>query len=128
MTTILLDTQALLWLLDDSPRMGEQARAHVEAATAVHFSAASLWEIEIKRALGKLAISGDLASALAASGLTELPVTGAHVLGISRVELTHRDPFDRMLLSQARAERMAFLTADAALLALDDNTIIDARQ
>ena len=128
MTAILLDTQALLWLLTDHPRMGPRARAHVEAATGVHYSAASLWEIEIKRSLGKLAITGDLTSDLAASGLTELPVSGSHALGSSEIALPHRDPFDRILLSQARTERMHFLTADAVLVGLGAKDIIDARK
>lgn len=127
MRGLLLDTQALLWLLGDSPRMGPVARAQVAAAAGVRYSAASIWEIEIKRASGKLQIEGDLAAGLAASGLTELPVTAAHALGIGATELPHRDPFDRLLLTQAAAEGLAFLTTDSVLLSLARSDIIDAR-
>lgn len=127
MRGLLLDTQALLWLLGDSPRMGPVARARVAAAAGVRYSAASIWEIEIKRASGKLQIEGDLAAGLAASGLTELPVTAAHALGIGATELPHRDPFDRLLLTQAAAEGLAFLTTDSVLLSLARSDIIDAR-
>ena len=127
MRGLLLDTQALLWLLGDSPRMGPVARAQVAAAAGVRYSAASIWEIEIKRASGKLQIEGDLAAGLTASGLTELPVTAAHALGIGATELPHRDPFDRLLLTQAAAEGLAFLTTDSVLLSLARSDIIDAR-
>lgn len=127
MSGLLLDTRALLWLLDDNPRMGPAARARIAAATIVRYSAASLWEIEIKRASGKLQIEGDLAAALAASGLSELPMTAAHALAIGAVDLPHRDPFDRLLLTQAGVEELAFLTADAVLLSLARNDILDAR-
>lgn len=127
MNTILLDTQALLWLLSDSPRMGASARARVAVASVVRYSAASIWEIEIKRASGKLRVESDLAGALAASGLAELPVTAAHALAIGAIELPHRDPFDRLLLTQAVAERLTFLTADTVLLGLGHPDILDAR-
>lgn len=127
MRGLLLDTQALLWLLGNNPRMGPAARAQVSAAPSVRYSAASIWEIEIKRASGKLQIERDLAAGLAASGLAELPVTAAHALGIGATELPHRDPFDRLLLTQAAAEGLAFLTADSILLSLARSDIIDAR-
>lgn len=127
MSGLLLDTQALLWLLSDSPRMGAGARSRVAAAGSVRYSAASVWEIEIKRASGKLRIEHDLAAALGASGLAELPVTTAHALAIAAVDLPHRDPFDRLLLTQAEAEGLTFLTADTVLLGLARSDIVDAR-
>jgi PIN domain nuclease of toxin-antitoxin system len=126
MSGLLLDTQALLWLLGDSPRMGAAARARIATATSVRYSAASVWEIEIKRASGKLRIERDLAAALGASGLAELPVTAAHALAIGAVELPHRDPFDRLLLTQAGVEGLTFLTADAVLLSLTRSDLLDA--
>lgn len=128
MTSLLLDTQALLWLLSDSRRMGPRARALIASADGVHCSAASVWEIQIKSALGKLRIDGDLASSLRAAHLKELPVTVDHALAVPAVELPHRDPFDRMLLTQAVTEGMAFLTADAVLLGLGRGGILDARE
>jgi PIN domain nuclease of toxin-antitoxin system len=127
MTSLLLDTQAVLWLLDDSPRMGPRARALIASAGDVYYSAASMWEIQIKSLLGKLRIHGDLAASLQAARLRELPISAAHALAISTVNLSHRDPFDRMLLAQAEAERMAFLTADAVLLGLGRTDVLDVR-
>lgn len=124
---MLLDTQALLWLLADSPRIGPRARALIASAGSVHYSAASIWEIEIKRALGKLRIDGDLAQSLHDAGLRELSVTATHALATSAVQLPHRDPFDRMLLAQAEAEGLPFLTADGVLLGLGRRDVLDAR-
>jgi PIN domain nuclease of toxin-antitoxin system len=128
MTSLLLDTQALLWLLGDNPRMGPRSRALIASADGVHYSAASVWEIRIKSALGKLRIDGDLASSLGAARLRELPITVGHALAVPAVELPHRDPFDRMLLTQAVREGMAFLTADAILLGLGRTDVLDARE
>lgn len=126
MTALLLDTQALLWLLNNSPRMGPSARALIAGASSVHYSAGSIWEIEIKRATGKLRIDGDLSSALTASGLHALPITVAHALAIGEVDLPHRDPFDRLLLTQAHAEGMILLTADTLLLSLGRPDVLPA--
>lgn len=127
MTSLLLDTQALLWLLSDSRRMGPRARALIASATSVHYSAASVWEILIKSTLGKLRIDGDLAASLRAAHLQELPITVDHALAVSTVDLPHRDPFDRLLLTQADAEGMTFLTADAILLGTGCSDVRDAR-
>ena len=123
--SVLLDTQALLWLLADSPRFGPRARALINSTDRVYYSAASIWEIEIKRALGKLRIDADLAESLQAAGVRELPVTAGHALATSAVELPHRDPFDRMLLAQAEVEGMTFLTADGVLLGLSSRKVVD---
>lgn len=128
MTALLLDTQALLWLLHNNPKMGPSARASIAGASSVHYSAGSVWEIESKRATGKLRIDGDLGAALAASGLRALPVTVAHALAIGGVELPHRDPFDRLLLTQAHAEGMILLTADTVLLGLGRADILPATE
>ncbi|MCA0297274.1 MAG: type II toxin-antitoxin system VapC family toxin [Actinobacteria bacterium] len=126
MTSLLLDTQALLWLLGDSRRMGGRARALIASADGVHYSAASVWEIQIKSALGKLRLDGDLGSSLRSSRLQELPVTAAHALAIPTVTLPHGDPFDRMLLTQANEAGLTFLTADAILLGLGRADVLDA--
>lgn len=125
---LLLDTSALLWLLSDDDRIGPQARNRVAESTRVYYSAASIWEIEIKRAIGKVVLHADLNAALIDSGLTELPVTARHALAISETELPHRDPFDRLLLTQASVERAELLTSDAILIGLGRSDIVDARR
>ena len=128
---MLLDTHVVLWLLGNDPNFGEEERDRVRRATVVHVSAASVWEIAIKTELGKLEVPGDLLERIAHAGLVQLPVTGEHSWATRDVTgLPHRDPFDRLLVAQARLERLALLTADRALLGTDlgpDLTIVDAR-
>lgn len=127
MSLLLLDTSALLWVLNDDVQMGPGARVLIDGATRVYYSAASIWEIEIKRTLGKVRLGADLGAAVSASGLTELPVTTRHTLAISEVALPHRDPFDRLLLTQAIVEQADLVTSDAILLALGRTDVVDAR-
>ncbi|MEZ0363443.1 type II toxin-antitoxin system VapC family toxin [Mycobacterium sp. pUA109] len=127
MSGVLLDTHVALWLLDDSPRLGSQARTRIRASAAVYLSAASTWELAIKAAIGKITLPDDLDAALDRSGLHDLPVTRRHTLASDHAGLPHRDPFDAMLVAQASVERLTLLTADAKLLkALPD--AVDARR
>jgi PIN domain nuclease of toxin-antitoxin system len=88
----------------------------LSAETVVHASVASWWEIAIKTTLGKLdADVAVLHKASEESGFVELPVLGAHIETLARLPVLHRDPFDRLLLSQAISEPMTFLTSDAKL-------------
>src|SRR5215207_5198117 len=98
MSGLLLDTHVLLWLLDDNPRLGIDARERITAGAAVYVSAASTWELAIKAAIGKLTLPDDLDDAI---DLTALP---------------HKDPFDALLVAQAKVERLTLLTADEKLL------------
>lgn len=117
MSGLLLDTHVLLWLLDDNPRLGIQARGSIAASPSVYVSSASAWELAIKSAIGKLVVPDGLDDAIAESALCDLPVTRGHALGIDRTALPHKDPFDALLVAQAQAERLTLLTADAKLLA-----------
>lgn len=78
-------------------------------------SAATIWELEIKRALGRLEVDGDLAEFSRDSGFHELPVSFAHAQAAASLPAHHSDPFDRMLVAQAQAEGLTLLTADAEL-------------
>ncbi len=111
---ILLDTHALLWSLAEPQRLGEQSRALLEDPdNDVFVSAASVWEIEIKRALGKLEAPEDLLPAIEEADFGSLPMTAAHALLAGRLPRHHDDPFDRMLVAQAMTEKLLFMTADA---------------
>lgn len=113
----LLDTHVLLWVLDGSARLGERARHWLEGQPRVHVSTASLWELAIKRDLGKIDVPEKLPELIERSGLEWLPIDPAHVWEIQTITgLPHRDPFDRLLLAQAHQERLTLLTADAILL------------
>jgi PIN domain nuclease of toxin-antitoxin system len=124
---LLLDSQALLWLLDDSPRLGPQARKTIESAQGVHVSAATVWELTIKTMLGKLAVPADLSTRLPGQGLELLSITAEHAEAIRDFpELTRHDPFDRLLVAQAHRSGLKLLTADHVLLDLHRDFILDA--
>ena len=80
MSDLLLDTHVLLWLLDDSPRLGSQARNRITGSAAVYVSAASTWELAIKAAVGKITLPDDLEEAIDRSAVRALPVTRRHTL------------------------------------------------
>lgn len=115
---VLLDTPALLWWLADDPRLGPAARAQIaDGETQVLVSAASAWEIEIKRALGKLQAPLELAGALARNGFEPLAIGVEHAILAGRLPPHHGDPFDRILIAQARSEHCVIVTKDAAFQA-----------
>lgn len=124
---LLLDSRALLWLLDDNPRLGRQARQAITSAQGVHVSAATVWELTIKTMLGKLSVPADLSKRLTAQGLAPLSITAEHAEALRDFpELTGHDPFDRLLVAQASRTGLRLLTADQVLLDLDRDFILDA--
>lgn len=116
MSGLLLDTHVVLWLLDDSPRLGSEARERITSSAAVYVSAASTWEFAVKAATGKLTLPDDLDDAIDRSALRDLPVTRRHTLASDLTGLPHKDPFDAILVAQATVERLTLLTADVKLL------------
>jgi PIN domain nuclease of toxin-antitoxin system len=117
---VLLDTNALLWWLADSHRLGQPARAVLaDPSNTVYVSAASAWEIAIKVGLGKLTAPPHVASwlpdALTASRFTPLPITVNHALGVEELPPHHADPFDRLIIAQAIAEDLRVVTSDRQL-------------
>lgn len=119
MSRLLLDTHVVLWWMADHPALGAECRARVEAADVVMVSAASVWEIEIKRVLGKLAAPDDIVDDLRSAGFVTLAMDAEHARAAARLPRHHDDPFDRMLVAQAVAERCVLVTADGALAAYD---------
>lgn len=116
MRRLLLDTHALLWWLGNDARLGAQARAIVtDARNEVFVSAASTWEIAIKRSLGKLSAPGGLDAIIGEEGFSPLPISLFHGQQAGSLPPPHRDPFDRMLVAQAQAEGLELLTVDARL-------------
>jgi PIN domain nuclease of toxin-antitoxin system len=111
---LLLDTDALLWLLDGDQRLGVSARQDVERADILAVSVASLWEIAIKVSLAKLAPIPGLHRIIAELGFERLAISDAHLLAVESLPYHHRDPFDRLLISQAKVEAMTVLTSDPA--------------
>jgi PIN domain nuclease of toxin-antitoxin system len=127
MSGLLLDTHVVLWLLDDSPRLGAQTRNRITRSAAVHISAASTWELAIKAAIGKVTLPDDFDDAIDRSALRDLPITRRHTLASDLLTLPHKDSFDAVLVAQAAVERLTLVTADAKLLkAVPD--AVDARR
>ena len=124
---LLLDTHIALWALTDDPRLSADARALIEApSNQVAVSAASVWEIAIKHALGRgdMPISGtDALDWFCQAGYELLPVTPAQAAAVERLPDHHRDPFDRLLVAQASTEPMRLLTHDV-LVALYGGDVI----
>jgi PIN domain nuclease of toxin-antitoxin system len=116
---VLIDSHALLWFLaGDSKQIDRALRAQIEAeATTV--SVASLWEIAIKSALGKLDAPDDLPARVEQAGFYLLPVTADHAWRVRELPNHHRDPFDRLLIAQAQVERLPIFTADSLFDAYD---------
>ncbi len=115
----LLDTQILLWAAGQPERLSVAARKLLEdPRSELLFSAASLWEIAIKRSLGREDFRVEprlLRRGLLDNGYTELPITSQHAVDIDSLPLLHKDPFDRLLLAQAVGEGITLVTSDAQL-------------
>lgn len=119
---LLLDTHVLIWW-DMGALLSREAMQAIREADEVFVSSASAWEIEIKRALGKVAGTRTIAEAVAASGFTELPMLFRHTEQLRNLQVLHRDPFDRLLVAQARCESLTLVTRDPQVLAYDIPTI-----
>jgi PIN domain nuclease of toxin-antitoxin system len=115
---LLLDAHAVLWWLADDPVLDPAARSAIaDPGNDVLVSAASIWEIEIKRALGKLVAPVGLVQALDDAGFDVLPITGQDAERAGSLPAHHRDPFDRILVSQADRVRAIVVSRDTAFLA-----------
>ncbi len=116
---LLLDTQLLLWAAGQPERISKSARKLLnDPKNELVFSAASLWEVAIKSSLGREDFRAEprlLRRGLLDNGYVELPVTSQHAVNIDGLPPLHKDPFDRLLLSQALSEGITLLTTDSAL-------------
>lgn len=114
MSRLLVDTHALLWWLTDDVALSPTAREVLaDPQNEPLVSTASLWEIAIKRTLGKLTAPDDLPDRIVAEGFSWLLISPVHAWQVSELPRHHRDPFDRLLVAQALCERVPIITADA---------------
>lgn len=111
---LLLDTHILLWWLDDSPSLTAMARnAIADLDNLIITSAAVIWEIRIKQALGKLKIAPNFLDVTKQQGFEMLSITPDHAYAVGDLPKHHRDPFDRILIAQAKLEGFTLVTHDA---------------
>ncbi len=128
---ILLDTNALIWLLGDisGGPLGDKAKQLINDADEVYVSSVSVLEIRIKTMLGKLISDNSLADDMSSSGLKSLSFDNNHADALTLFPtLVKHDPFDRMLIAQARVENMVLMTSDSVLLKLDIAQTVDSRK
>ena len=116
---LLLDTHLLLWAAGEPDKLPAAARKRIDDPEhQLFFSAASLWEIALKQALGRQDFRADpalLRRGLLDNGYTELAITGRHAVAVAGLPPLHKDPFDRMLIAQAIADGLLLLTVDPAV-------------
>jgi PIN domain nuclease of toxin-antitoxin system len=113
---LLLDSHVMVWFVAADPVLAADVAAAIrDDANSAVVSVASVWELEIKRAKGLLAVPHDAGARLNTAGFDLLDVTLTHVVRAAELPAHHRDPFDRMLVAQAQTEQLTLVTADAAL-------------
>jgi PIN domain nuclease of toxin-antitoxin system len=112
--SLLLDTHVAIWWRENRPFSAE-VRDAIAQADLAYVSLASAWEASIKVGLGKLRLPGPFEDGIRASGFTPLPITFAHTEAFARLPHHHGDPFDRMLIAQAQADRLTLVTHDRRL-------------
>jgi PIN domain nuclease of toxin-antitoxin system len=114
---LLLDTHVLLWWLDDPSQIAEAAVSAIrDPENSVYVSTATVWEIVIKKALGKLLAPDNLDEVLSVCQFSPLSITVEHALAVRNLPLHHHDPFDRMLVAQTKVEGLTIVTRDSDVL------------
>jgi len=116
---LLLDTHTFLWAIDNHPNLSLKAReAIIDGSNVVFISAATAWEITIKKAIGKLKLpEGSYLEELTLHRFTPLDITTEHALAVEHLPPHHKDPFDRMLIAQAQVEKLTLVTRDEKIKA-----------
>ena len=126
MASYLLDTHAFLWWLGDEAQLGAEARSEIaDSANEIFVSAATAWEISLKRHIGKLEAPGDIEDWIAGSGFSDLAIEVEHAVQAGGLPNHHKDPFDRMLVAQAQLEGITLVARDDEI-AKYDVEILDA--
>jgi PIN domain nuclease of toxin-antitoxin system len=116
---LLLDTHVVLWWLEDDAKLDSATKDRLDVDSEVFVSSATVWEVGIKQALGKLTGEGSLAEQVRDSGFAVLSMSADHAIAASALPLHHRDPFDRILIGQALVEGLTVMTRDRVFDAYD---------
>ena len=112
---LLLDTHVVIWWLTDDPTLSGDIKDRLDHEPDVYVSAATIWEVAIKQAIGKLKEPADLPERIRDSGFRELAITSDHAIAAGRLPLLHRDPFDRVLVAQAGCENLTLVSRNAQM-------------
>ena len=123
---LLLDTHTFLWFVNDPTRLPEKVNAEIETAESVYVSIASFWEITIKSSLGKLDLPAPISQMMKDCehlDFSILPIKSGHLEKLLTLPWHHRDPFDRLLISQAQAENLKLVTIDENISRYDVDTL-----
>jgi PIN domain nuclease of toxin-antitoxin system len=110
--SLLLDTHVVLWWLADDPTLADGIKVRLDHEPDVYVSAATIWEVAIKQAIGKLPEPARLPERIQESGFRPLPIGADHAIVAARLPMIHRDPFDRILVAQAQVEELTLVTRD----------------
>lgn len=110
--SLLADTHVVLWWLTDDATLADDLKDRLDHEPDVYVSAATVWEVAIKQALGMLPGPPDLPERIRDCGFVPLPISAEHAIAAGRLPLIHRDPFDRMLVAQAQCEDLTLVTRD----------------
>jgi PIN domain nuclease of toxin-antitoxin system len=110
--SLLPDTHVVLWWLADDPALPDDIKVKLDHDPDIYLSAVTVWEVAIKQAIGKIKGPPDLPDQVRDTGFRDLPITSLHAIASARLPMFHRDPFDRMLVAQARCEGLTLVTRD----------------
>jgi PIN domain nuclease of toxin-antitoxin system len=128
MNNFLLDSHIFLWLLQEPHKIGKETTKHLTSGdSSIYISAATIWELGLKHQKGKLKFNPDqLLEAVHVTGIKLLPIAIQHITTTYKLNIIHKDPFDCLLLAQAKYESIVLLTADQAILRLNLPYVVDA--
>jgi PIN domain nuclease of toxin-antitoxin system len=125
MAKYLLDTHIFLWWMSDAEQLSKEVFNIIsDGSNQIYISSATIWEIAIKEALGKLEIDADLDHAIEENGFIELKVSAICANATKKLEQIHRDPFDRMLIAQAIERDMTLITVDGYIVQYNDVKVL----
>ncbi len=117
---ILLDTHVLIWALENNPTLSDKARnAIIDGNNMVFVSSATVWEINIKRSIGKLDVPDNLVDEIRIHRFTPLDINYDHAQLAGNLPYIHKDPFDRILIAQAITEKLVLVTRDESIIKYD---------
>lgn len=128
MKNLLLDSHELIWILYEPEKINKKTKDFIGVASLVYISIASIWELAVKHYNGKLAYSPEeFLGEIERAGIKIIQIEPSHILELNNANFKNKDPFDRMLLAQAKAEGFCFLTADSEIIKMGMGYVVPAK-